>query len=471
MKFQGIAYIVGTLLLAHTLAIPMRTEKPTLEDLSSEIPQAHKAFLGNLDGDLCPTCVSMATEGLEELLNIILNAGVLGSCGDICGALAEKTGSQVVGVACNLLCDFVGVKYFEEAVKKADLDPIYYCELLKFCPINDNGDATFTNLAVSPSSGPQGLFIIDIEYSSENGTGTGELAVAIQTVDGIPVGGSFLLEAQEPGTYKGNIQLKAVPDPDCDPTQDICEGWLPGQYTVKTAICNGECGSKHPHSQIYAIASTTFEITSNIARAVVIDEADLDDEYVLDDLEPNNMNAYIGVEALDVFPTSNDADDNANSKWLLEYDEDDNVQSAIDDTDIDDSSVYPSWLYDNQNAGQDQDYMDENEIDIEFWNEDELDDTIDVIDHVMKQLLQMLHSDVLSFRNDGEFDDQKLGWDESDIFHDCLNGEENGHHMLGWDASNIFPDWLNGEENDQHMLGWDESNIYPDWLNDEENEQ
>ncbi|KAL5009318.1 hypothetical protein ScPMuIL_014899 [Solemya velum] len=79
-----------------------------------------------------------------------------------------------------------------------------------------------------------GLFIIDIEYSSENGTGTGELAVAIHTVDGIPVGTSFLLEAQEPGTYNDSIQLKAVPDPDCDPTHDICEEWLPSQYTVKT---------------------------------------------------------------------------------------------------------------------------------------------------------------------------------------------------------------------------------------------
>jgi hypothetical protein len=30
---------------------------------------------------------------------------------------------------------------------------------------------------------------------------------------------------------------------------------------VFTAICNGECGSSHPHSKIYDEATTTFQIT------------------------------------------------------------------------------------------------------------------------------------------------------------------------------------------------------------------
>ena len=41
----------------------------------------------------------------------------------------------------------------------ADLDPIYYCELLDQCAVNDNGDATITNATVSPKSGPQGPLI------------------------------------------------------------------------------------------------------------------------------------------------------------------------------------------------------------------------------------------------------------------------------------------------------------------------
>jgi hypothetical protein len=39
---------------------------------------------------------------------------------------------------------------------RADLDPIYFCELLTVCPIFDNGDATITSLTVKPGQGPVG---------------------------------------------------------------------------------------------------------------------------------------------------------------------------------------------------------------------------------------------------------------------------------------------------------------------------
>ena len=41
---------------------------------------------------------------------------------------------------------------------RADLDPIYYCELLDVCAINDNGDAQILNATVDPKSGPQGIY-------------------------------------------------------------------------------------------------------------------------------------------------------------------------------------------------------------------------------------------------------------------------------------------------------------------------
>lgn len=44
--------------------------------------------------------------------------------------------------------------------KRADLDPIYFCELLKTCPIKDDGDAKITSFTVSPQSGPQGRVLI-----------------------------------------------------------------------------------------------------------------------------------------------------------------------------------------------------------------------------------------------------------------------------------------------------------------------
>jgi len=214
------------------------------------------------DMDLCPLCVQFTGEALNTLLNLILNGGVVGGCGTLCQALATKTGNQILGEVCNVLCDIVGVEEFVKLIEKADLDPIYFCEELKTCPIVDNGDATITSITVSPASGPQGTRMISISYTSKNGTGTGELGISIDTVDHVPLAQRFLQEPLPAGVYNKTIQLSASPDPNCDPTQGPCERWLPGDYTVNTEICNGECGSKHPHSQVYDQKSAKFTITN-----------------------------------------------------------------------------------------------------------------------------------------------------------------------------------------------------------------
>ncbi|CAF1004410.1 unnamed protein product [Brachionus calyciflorus] len=208
----------------------------------------------------CKTCINFADQALDTLLNAILNVGVIGECSQLCNYVAQKVGSEIVDVVCNLLCDFVGIKEFITIIEKADLDPIWYCELLKACPINDYGDARITEFEVVPSKGPQGTFTINLTYESNNGTGTGELYIGVKTVDRIPVEDSFLLEASKPGIYQTQIRLNAVPDQECDPSQGPCEQWQPGVYFVETAICNGECGSLHPHSEIYDQAQANFTI-------------------------------------------------------------------------------------------------------------------------------------------------------------------------------------------------------------------
>jgi len=216
-----------------------------------------------VDANLCPLCIQFTGQAINQLLNIILNAGVVGTCGTLCSALAQKTGSQLLGEVCNILCDVAGVEEFVKLIEKADLDPIYFCELLKTCPIFDSGDAVITSISVAPKSGPQGEKVISVSYTSKNGTGTGEMVVDVKTVDGIPVGDSFLQAPKPAGTYNQSIKLTAQPNPDCDPTQGPCERWLPGNYTVAVQICNGECGSKHPHSQVYDTKEAPFSITEN----------------------------------------------------------------------------------------------------------------------------------------------------------------------------------------------------------------
>eukprot|EP00118_Oscarella_pearsei_P024642 m.306495 g.306495 ORF g.306495 m.306495 type:complete len:265 (+) comp41298_c0_seq1:34-828(+) len=212
--------------------------------------------------DLCPTCINFANEAIENLVNIIANFGVIGTCGKLCGILANDTGSQVIGVACDLFCSYVGIEEFIKIIEEVDLDAFYFCELVKVCPIFDGGDAKLLNITVSPRQGPQGTqFHVVVDYSTEKGTGTGEAIVEISTVDGIPLSDGEIQEEKQPGTYSMTWNVHAKPDPNCDPSQQPCEQWLPGNYTAKVALCNGECGSSHPHSQIYFEGSAGFVLT------------------------------------------------------------------------------------------------------------------------------------------------------------------------------------------------------------------
>ena len=47
-----------------------------------------------------------------------VDVGVVGGCADLCGILENKTHSQAAGVACNLLCDVVGIKEFINIIEK-----------------------------------------------------------------------------------------------------------------------------------------------------------------------------------------------------------------------------------------------------------------------------------------------------------------------------------------------------------------
>ena len=53
-----------------------------------------------------------------KLLSNVLDAGVVGGCADVCGILENKTHSEIAGVACNLLCDYVGIKTFIDLIEK-----------------------------------------------------------------------------------------------------------------------------------------------------------------------------------------------------------------------------------------------------------------------------------------------------------------------------------------------------------------
>jgi len=250
--------VFAILLSLGTLGLGANVVRMTADDLEG-VQQDVKV---KVEADLCPVCVSFAYQVEDKLLNIILNTSA-NTCGAICSVLANETGSTVIGATCNVLCDIEGVREFTKLVRKADLDPIYLCELLKRCPVFDKGDAKFTNATVTPASAPPGTpREIAINWSSKNGTGSGQLVVEIDWTDHIltSVSFPFFLTAKPGGSYNKTMTLNTVADPNCNPNLGYCMKWLPGNYSVELEICNGQCSAFRPHTKGYDVAEAFFVI-------------------------------------------------------------------------------------------------------------------------------------------------------------------------------------------------------------------
>jgi len=205
------------------------------------------------ESKLCSPCVSLGGQAINILVNEILNAGVIGGCGKLCSFLPKGVDST----ACDLVCSVVGVKTFIKALKHTDLDPIYFCEEIKACPAGpDDASATVDGNAVSPAVGPAGTtFAMEVDFSIVNATGTGEIRIAIEGGTN-SVGQSFLNTGFEPGHYATNVTLQTKDDPSAQPPVT----WSPGVYKYSFEVCQGECGSKHPHSRVFGKTTGTFEI-------------------------------------------------------------------------------------------------------------------------------------------------------------------------------------------------------------------
>jgi len=203
---------------------------------------------------LCGTCASLTGQALNILLNYVLNAGVVGGCSKLCSNLKTKTEATV----CNIACDLVGIKAFVAALKKADLDPIYFCGLIHACKHDDNGAGSIKSLTVSPTSGAQGsTFAGALEVTVTNHTGAGEFSFDVSGGAQPSSGASSVYPELAPGSYgvKINIPTKPAEDPTKGPS------WMPGPYVLSAAFCMGSCGSDHPHSKIFGESKANFTIT------------------------------------------------------------------------------------------------------------------------------------------------------------------------------------------------------------------
>jgi len=210
----------------------------------------------------CSPCIQLTGQGINILLNEILNVGVVGGCSKLCSGLNSTKGAVT---ACNLLCDVVGIKAFAKALNHTDLDPIYFCEELNACPKgNPAAEASIVSVSAGPPTGPAGTkFALEIDFAVTNSTGVGEIRIGVEGPTTNPISQSFLNQGFVDGTFSSKVSLDTTEqdpsDPD-DPSTGVV--FNPGTYTYNFELCQGECGSKHPGSIVFGKKSGTFEITA-----------------------------------------------------------------------------------------------------------------------------------------------------------------------------------------------------------------
>lgn len=208
-----------------------------------------------LKSDLCTPCVNFIGNSIDQILNVILKGGIVGGCSEICSkAFPDNKKEEQI---CNMLCDSVGVYSFIDLVKKYSgyLDPIFFCETLHVCPIYQGGSVNLDSITVTPSSGIVGTtFEIQALFTVLNQTSTGELALTITPPHSHSFSDNMLDTGFAPGKYGVKFNLKA------SPTED--EPFEVGSYQVTLTGCDGECGSKLPHTSTLFEGKTNFSITA-----------------------------------------------------------------------------------------------------------------------------------------------------------------------------------------------------------------
>jgi len=219
----------------------------TMEDVKAVSARMN---VGSPMFDGCGLCFSLMTDAINDLLESILNGGVIGGCNELCATLSNS----IESAACNFICDYVGIEAFVDAINMTDPDPIYACQEIDLCPIVTGGAATMNSVTASPKSGPTGTnFNVTMIYTVTAATGPGYLVVDINCPDGNSLGGSVFSEGQAPGKYGMVWEIGTQPSEQ--------EAFGPGSYQAIVGVCEGDCTTDHPNGGVYAAGQTVFSIT------------------------------------------------------------------------------------------------------------------------------------------------------------------------------------------------------------------
>lgn len=196
------------------------------------------------------------SQTLSTLLQIISQVGVIGSCSKLCSYLSKYGQGVVTG--CNLLCDIVGITVFVKLVKAADLNPIWLCQQIKLCPVNDcplKECAKIHEINVIPIEGKKGtIFTGQTVFEIFNQTSPGLLSFKVVSKQGRSIGGSqFVPDGFKQGVYSVSVEIDSKGNDDFP--------FLPGPYQFVLQVCEGMCSSRHSHNRELTKGMAPFNVT------------------------------------------------------------------------------------------------------------------------------------------------------------------------------------------------------------------
>ncbi|KAK6183701.1 hypothetical protein SNE40_011128 [Patella caerulea] len=202
----------------------------------------------------CISCYYFADKNLGQILNVIMNTGIVGDCSGLCSYLPSKKQQA----ACNNYCQqSAGISNFVKAATQCDLDSVYFCELINQCDFIPNGDATIKTAQVSRTNQVKDKASLSVTIDTTRGTGAGEILVELQTADKIPTGIHFPVTSTSPGEHHYTIPIDTGVNSTCN-QRNICTHST--TYTITISVCSCACGSHHDRSQVYDMKKHSFTL-------------------------------------------------------------------------------------------------------------------------------------------------------------------------------------------------------------------
>eukprot|EP01102_Stenamoeba_stenopodia_P002975 TRINITY_DN1290_c0_g1_i1.p1 TRINITY_DN1290_c0_g1~~TRINITY_DN1290_c0_g1_i1.p1 ORF type:complete len:270 (-),score=59.48 TRINITY_DN1290_c0_g1_i1:136-945(-) len=251
--FVLLSAVVAILAASTASAAPAKAKQFAYEyQLSLKDRKAlitHKPNLKEVPGFRCDVCIQFAVEGINILLNYILDSVIIGDCSDLCGQLS-KIGKIEVDI-CDAFCDSMGVAEFVDLLKKFsnDIDPIYFCQLVDLCEVQDCTSppcVTIPSFTIEPQVGNEkSTFLLNATAIVTQPVGAGMVLYEFASSTNPDQTFEFdsLITEYIPGEYKFDAAVSA-------------EGYgyqiTPGNWTVGFTLCEGMCGSTFPNTAVLA---------------------------------------------------------------------------------------------------------------------------------------------------------------------------------------------------------------------------